>query len=235
MLIQWLRDGGNVGIHGGAAYTRTPHDIYLTLPVRRNQQHEGAQVRPLCRPSCPTDSFFHRAFIERRVAKQEGMTLIFLETICDDPATIAANVALKVSMGDPDYKDMSPEDAKRDFLRRIKEYEAVYETITEPHLSYFKIINVGDQVTVCRIHGYLQSRIGYYLMNLHLKPRSIFFSRVRHARPRWTSSELFSSSTARASSTLRGKSAETQAYQSVDSDTQRRCRISSRITLVMRH
>lgn len=111
------------------------------------------------------------------------MTLIFLESICDDPATIAANVALKVSMGDPDYKDTSPEDAKRDFLRRIKEYEAVYETITEPHLSYFKIINVGDQVTVCRIHGYLQSRIAFYLMNLHLKPRSIFFSRVRHRTP----------------------------------------------------
>ena len=109
------------------------------------------------------------------------MTLIFLESLCDDPAVIAANVALKVSMGDPDYKDMSPEDAKRDFLRRIKEYEAVYETITEPHLSYFKIINIGDQVTVCRIHGYLQSRIAFYLMNLHLKPRSIFFSRVRCA------------------------------------------------------
>jgi 6-phosphofructo-2-kinase/fructose-2,6-biphosphatase 2 len=115
------------------------------------------------------------------VAKEEGMTLIFLESICDDPAVIAANVALKVSMGDPDYKDTSPEDAKRDFLRRIKEYEAVYETVTEPHLSYFKIRNVGDQVTVCRIHGYLQSRIAFYLMNLHLKPRSIFFSRVSHA------------------------------------------------------
>jgi len=40
-----------------------------------------------------------------------------------------------------------------------------------------KIINVGQQVTVCRIHGYLQSRIAFYLMNQHLKPRSIFFSR----------------------------------------------------------
>ena len=130
-------------------------------------------------PSCSADRATHRAYIEQRVAKQEGMTLIFLESLCDDPATIAANVALKVSMGDPDYKDTSPEDAKRDFLRRIKAYEAVYETITEPHLSYFKIINVGDQVTVCRIHGYLQSRIAFYLMNLHLKPRSIFFSRVR--------------------------------------------------------
>jgi 6-phosphofructo-2-kinase / fructose-2,6-biphosphatase 2 len=107
------------------------------------------------------------------------MYLIFLESFCDDPAVIAANVALKVSSGDPDYKDMPPEIAKRDFIRRIKEYEKVYETITEPNLSYLRIVNVGNQVTVSRIHGYLQSRIAFFLMNLHLKPRSIYLSRVR--------------------------------------------------------
>lgn len=119
-----------------------------------------------------------RSKIEQRVAKEKGFSVIFLESYCDDPEIIAANVALKVSSGDPDYKDMSREEAKRDFLNRIRQYEAVYETITEPHLSYLRIKNVGSQVTVCRIHGYLQSRIAYYLMNLHIKPRSIFFSRV---------------------------------------------------------
>jgi 6-phosphofructo-2-kinase / fructose-2,6-biphosphatase 2 len=51
-------------------------------------------------------------------------------------------------MDDPDYrdKDTSSEDAKRDFSRRIKEYGSVYETITDPRLSYFKI------TAVCRIH-----------------------------------------------------------------------------------
>jgi 6-phosphofructo-2-kinase/fructose-2,6-biphosphatase 2 len=34
-------------------------------------------------------------------------------------------------------------------------------------------------VTLSRINGYLQSRIAFYLMNLHLKPRSIYLSRVR--------------------------------------------------------
>ena len=112
--------------------------------------------------------------------------MIFLESLCDDPALLAANIALKVSSGDPDYKDMSREEAKHDFERRIREYEAVYETITEPHLSYLRIKNVGSQVTLCHIHGYLQSRIAFYLMNLHLKPRSIFFSRVsiHTSRPR---------------------------------------------------
>ena len=122
-----------------------------------------------------------RAKIEQRVAKEKGIVVIFLESVCDDPSVIAANVALKASSGDPDYKDMSRENAEKDFLRRIKEYEAVYETITEPSLSYLRIRNVGDQVTLCHIHGYLQSRIAFYLMNLHLKPRSIFFSRVSYS------------------------------------------------------
>lgn len=110
------------------------------------------------------------------------MSLIFLESLCDDPSVIATNVALKVSSGDPDYKDVPSEEAKLDFLRRISEYEKVYETITEPHLAYLRILNVGSEVTVNRIHGYLGSRIAFYLMNLHIKPRSIFFSRVSDCR-----------------------------------------------------
>ncbi|KAI1790706.1 bifunctional 6-phosphofructo-2-kinase/fructose-2,6-bisphosphate 2-phosphatase [Ganoderma leucocontextum] len=142
MLIQWLKEGGNVGIHDATNSTRS-----------------------------------RRQKIVDRVSREPGIVVIFLESLCDDPALLAANIALKVSSGDPDYKDTSREEAKRDFERRIREYEAVYETITEPHLSYLRIKNVGSQVTLCHIHGYLQSRIAFYLMNLHLKPRSIFFSR----------------------------------------------------------
>ena len=119
-----------------------------------------------------------RKSIVDRVSREKGIVVIFLESICNDPAIIAANVALKVSSGDPDYKDMSREQAEADFLRRIRQYESVYQTITEPGLSYLRITDVGNQVTVCNIRGYLQSRIAFYLMNLHLKPRSIFFSRV---------------------------------------------------------
>lgn len=123
------------------------------------------------------DNPMYRAFIEARVARERGIVAVFIESVCDDPAVIAANVALKVSSGDPDYSNTFPKEAKLDFLRRIKEYEAVYQTISESHLSYLKIINVGSQVILNRINGYLQSRIAFYLMNLHLKPRSIFFSR----------------------------------------------------------
>ncbi|KAI5118366.1 hypothetical protein M0805_004338 [Coniferiporia weirii] len=145
MLIQWLKDGGNVGIHDATN---------STINRRKN--------------------------ISQRVAREYGFYVIFLESVCTDPAVIAANVALKVSSGDPDYAHMSRADAEADFLRRIAQYERVYETIrdaTEPRLSYLKITDVGREVSVSHIHGYLQSRIAFYLMNLHIKPRSIFFSR----------------------------------------------------------
>jgi 6-phosphofructo-2-kinase/fructose-2,6-biphosphatase 2 len=103
---------------------------------------------------------------------------LFLESKCDDPEVIATNIALKVQSGDPDYAGMSREEAEQDFRRRIDAYEKVYETVDEPDLSFCRIINVGERVTMNRIQGYLQSRIAFYLMNLHLKPRSIYLSRV---------------------------------------------------------
>lgn len=128
---------------------------------------------------------------------------------------IAANVALKVSSGDPDYKGQPKEVAERDFIRRIKEYEAVYETITEPHLSYLRITDVGNEVTLSRINGYLQSRIAFYLMNLHVKPRSIFFSRVRPLFQFQRSGLKSRYSTGKVSSMWRGKSVGILHYRNV--------------------
>ncbi|PAV17762.1 bifunctional 6-phosphofructo-2-kinase fructose-2,6-bisphosphate 2-phosphatase [Pyrrhoderma noxium] len=123
MLIQWLKDGGNVGIHDATNST-----------IERRRK------------------------ISERVALEPNIKVIFLESVCTDPAVIAENVSLKVSSGDPDYANMSREHAKADFLRRIEQYEKVYETIrdeAEPRLPCLKIIDVGRAVN----------------------PRSIFFSR----------------------------------------------------------
>lgn len=48
----------------------------------------------------------------------------------------------------------------------------------ERQLSFVKMINVGTQVIINQIRGYLQSRIVYYLMNLHIHPRKILMCRV---------------------------------------------------------
>lgn len=121
-----------------------------------------------------------REKIKKRVDKEPGLQVLYLESFCDDPVVIATNIALKVRSGDPDYQGMSKEDAERDFRKRIAQYESIYQTITEPHIPFCRILNVGQRVTINKIEGYLQSRIAFYLMNLHLKPRSIYLSRVSH-------------------------------------------------------
>uniref|UniRef100_A0AAV2M654 6-phosphofructo-2-kinase domain-containing protein n=1 Tax=Knipowitschia caucasica TaxID=637954 RepID=A0AAV2M654_KNICA len=44
-------------------------------------------------------------------------------------------------------------------------------------LSYIKIIDVGQRYLVNRVLDHIQSRIVYYLMNIHITPRSIYLCR----------------------------------------------------------
>lgn len=44
-------------------------------------------------------------------------------------------------------------------------------------LSYIKIFDVGSRYLVNQVQDHIQSRIVYYLMNIHVTPRSIYLSR----------------------------------------------------------
>ncbi|KFQ90497.1 6-phosphofructo-2-kinase/fructose-2,6-bisphosphatase, partial [Nipponia nippon] len=44
-------------------------------------------------------------------------------------------------------------------------------------LSYIKIFDVGLRYLANRVQGHVQSRIVYYLMNIHVTPRAIYLSR----------------------------------------------------------
>ncbi|KNE72426.1 hypothetical protein AMAG_20516 [Allomyces macrogynus ATCC 38327] len=55
--------------------------------------------------------------------------VLFLESICDDPAVIDANVRMKLRS--PDYAGMDPDLAIADFTRRMRNYERAYEPLGE--------------------------------------------------------------------------------------------------------
>ncbi|KAF8852910.1 bifunctional 6-phosphofructo-2-kinase/fructose-2,6-bisphosphate 2-phosphatase [Acephala macrosclerotiorum] len=118
-----------------------------------------------------------RRWIKDRCDK-EGIETLFVESICDDEDLIMSNI-LEVKTTSPDYVGQDPEAAAQDFRNRIRNYEKVYETIDndEKNLTYLKIMDVGARVIINRIQDYLQSRVVYYLMNLHIKRRSIWLSR----------------------------------------------------------
>lgn len=120
----------------------------------------------------------------RRWVKQQcdakNIETLYVESKCDDEALVMGNI-LEVKTTSPDYHGQDPEAAAQDFRNRIRNYEKVYETIDEDEkdLTYVKMIDVGKQVIINQIKDYLQSRVVYYLMNLHIRPRSIWLSRVR--------------------------------------------------------
>ena len=119
-----------------------------------------------------------RRWVHER-CKANDIETLYVESKCDDEDIIMSNI-LEVKTTSPDYKGQDPDAAARDFRNRIRNYEKVYQTIDEDEkdLTYVKLINVGRQVVINQIRDYLQSRVVYYLMNLHIKPRSIWLSRV---------------------------------------------------------
>lgn len=119
-----------------------------------------------------------RRWIQER-CQAENIETLFVESKCDDEDLIMSNI-LEVKTTSPDYVGQDPEEAAADFRNRIRNYEKVYQTIDEDErdLTYVKLIDVGKQVIINQIQDYLQSRVVYYLMNLHIKPRSIWLSRV---------------------------------------------------------
>jgi len=119
-----------------------------------------------------------RRWIQERCSA-ENIEALFVESKCDDEDLIMSNI-LEVKTTSPDYVGQDPEEAAQDFRNRIRNYEKVYQTIDEDEsdLTYVKLIDVGKHVIINQIQDYLQSRVVYYLMNLHIKPRCIWLSRV---------------------------------------------------------
>lgn len=104
---------------------------------------------------------------------------MFLESYCENDDIIMNNI-LDVKTTSPDYEGMNPEFAVSDFKKRISKYEQVYQQLTMEHdhdLTFIKLIDVNSQVIINKIQTYLESRIVYFVMNLHIKPRSVWLSR----------------------------------------------------------
>lgn len=139
-MLEFLREGGEVGIYDAANTERA-----------------------------------RREFVLER-CKREDVRVVFIESICEDQSVIEGNVR-ETKLRSPDYVGVDPEEAVRDFRRRIEFYESTYQPIADERLSFVKLIDVGRQIVINRVRGYLGSRLVYFLMNLHPARRRIFLTR----------------------------------------------------------
>ncbi|CAH7665754.1 cytoplasm protein [Phakopsora pachyrhizi] len=117
----------------------------------------------------------------RQEFEPRGVHLMFIENVCDRKDVIEQNIkAVKISS--PDYEGWDPEAALADYWGRIRDHEKTYEPIEQPSFPFVKVINLGEKIIVNNISGYLQSRIVFYLMQIHNSYRTIWFARSGPSR-----------------------------------------------------
>lgn len=139
-----------------------------------------------------------RQLLHDIVVLKYGFKIIFVESVCYDPKVIETNI-MEVKLCCPDYKDWSPKPAEvkadgpdyknkgldqeyivQDFMKRIEHYEQAYEQLdvkADKKYSFIKIFDVGQRFLVNKITDHIMAKIVYYLMNIHITPRTIYLSR----------------------------------------------------------
>lgn len=86
-----------------------------------------------------------------------GAKKIFMEVICDDDTVLEENIR-SVKTSTPDYENVGPEEAIRDFKERRQNYMDVYQTVEDHEGSYIKILNYKKFV-MSNIRGYLPLKV----------------------------------------------------------------------------
>lgn len=195
--MNWI--GISTRVFNLGEYRRCATKAYKSHDFFRADNEEAMAIRNACANQALTDScewllsgqgsvavfdatnstMDRRQLIHDVVVKQHKFRLFFVESICDDQEIIEQNIK-EVKVSSPDYMNMNTEMVVQDFLQRIEHYEERYQPIDEEkesHLSFMKIYNAGKKVVVYNNEGHIESRIVYYLMNIHITPRTIYLTR----------------------------------------------------------
>lgn len=133
----------------GRRQRRHPRCVLVSLALVDVVVVERAELTLSSATDATNSTRKRRKALADRIKREPGLKLLFIESLCTDPAVIAANIAVKVASGDPDYDGQPPEQAERDFRERIKHYEESYEPF-DPELdkdqTWCQMVNVGKQV-----------------------------------------------------------------------------------------
>ncbi|KAF8207267.1 6-phosphofructo-2-kinase-domain-containing protein [Mycena galopus ATCC 62051] len=107
-----------------------------------------------------------------------GVHVIILESLCDNQEIIERNIR-SVKISSPDYRGWNPDKVVEDYYRRIRDHEKYYEPVEETTWPFIRIINVGEKIMVNlqTVPDSAQSRIVFFLMNIHTRYRTIYFAR----------------------------------------------------------
>uniref|UniRef100_A0A4W4FL36 6-phosphofructo-2-kinase/fructose-2,6-bisphosphatase 2 n=1 Tax=Electrophorus electricus TaxID=8005 RepID=A0A4W4FL36_ELEEL len=141
--------------------------------VRTYLNDEGGQIAVFD----ATNTTRERRDLILSFAQDNAYKVFFVESICDDPDVIAENI-MDVKVSSPDYPERDRESVMEDFLKRIECYKVMYQPLDpDKARSFIQVINVGQRFLVNHVQDYIQSKIVYYLMNIHVHTHSIYLCR----------------------------------------------------------
>ncbi|KAG2460166.1 F263 bisphosphatase, partial [Polypterus senegalus] len=161
-------------------YRREAVKQYSSYDFFRPDNQEAMKIRKQCALSALED-------VKSYLLEEGGQVAVFDATnTTRDRRDMILNFGKEngfkeVKVSCPDYKDCNKTDAMEDFLKRIECYRASYQPLDpdnyDREMSFIKVIDVGRRFLVNRIQDYIQSKIVYYLMNIHVQPRTIYLCR----------------------------------------------------------
>lgn len=163
MMLEWLLEGP------GGQSSVAILDATNTTVARRRAVLERCQA----------------AAHKMKLAEAPGLHILFLESMCDDPAVLAGNYEMKLE--NEDYKGCADVDqARADFRERVKAYERQYEPLEDSEIETLnreftlpvgslRIINGGLRIQTARLSMLATLRVAPLLSCMHLLPRQLIF------------------------------------------------------------
>uniref|UniRef100_A0A8C7K9G0 6-phosphofructo-2-kinase domain-containing protein n=1 Tax=Oncorhynchus kisutch TaxID=8019 RepID=A0A8C7K9G0_ONCKI len=180
--LNWI--GVPTKVFNVGQYRRDATQSYKSYEFFRPDNQEAMKIRKACAIAALKDvcAYFMQEQGQVAVFDATNTTIerreVILSFLCVY-LTVCASLS-QVKLSSPDYAGCDKEEAVADFLKRIECYKVTYISLNDEKdrsLSYIKIFNVGSRYLVNRVQDHIQSRIVYYLMNIHVAPRFIYLTR----------------------------------------------------------
>jgi len=122
------------------------------------------------------DACSHTREIRSWLIGELKTNIIFIECIVNDPSLLKGYIS-EVKEKMPDYKGVKQNQVLQDYKERIQNFRKNYQPMEDPNLSWIKLVDNAEQLTLNRISGFFPGQIVNFLMNLHTIPRPIYLSR----------------------------------------------------------
>ena len=110
----------------------------------------------------------------------ETISVVFIESICEDNDVLEANMLAKVRAS-PDFTGMDEAAALADLKSRVANYEAVYEPVSDEEGAYIKLYDISAKVSARHVFGRMSQRVLPYMMSLPIGLRPVFLATYRRA------------------------------------------------------